>query len=169
MPFPPYQMRIFCLQPLHLAQRRSWLLWLLLYSNSTSRNPQELMVYQLKCWSILLAKLFNLSIRGRCPNSWIVARIVPILKADEMTSPANYRPISTLPIVCKVMERHIACIIMDHLEDVAPISSNQWGFMPGCSTLALLSITNTCLPALDMGYEVCTIFFDVRKAFDSVA
>jgi hypothetical protein len=58
---------------------------------------------------------------------------------------------------------------MDHLEEVAPISSNQWGFMPGRSTTsALLSITNTCLQALDMGYEECTIFFDIRKAFDSV-
>ena len=34
--------------------------------------------------------------------------------------------------------------------------------------LQLCSITNTCLQTLDMGYEVCTIFFDVRKAFDSV-
>ena len=53
--FPPCQIRIFCLQPLHLVQRRSRLLrsmWLWLYSNSTSRNPRELMVYQLKCWSI---------------------------------------------------------------------------------------------------------------------
>ena len=117
-----------------------------------------------------LTKLFNLSIRsGCCPNSWKVARIIPIRKADEMTSPANYRPISILPIVSKVLERHIACIIMDHLEEVAPISSNQCGFMPGYSiTSALLSITNTCLQALDMGYEVCTIFFDIHKAFDSV-
>ena len=98
-----------------------------------------------------------------------MARIVPIPKADEMTSPANYRPISILPIVSKVLERHIASIIMDHLEEVAPISSNQWGFMPGRSTTsALLSITNTCLQALDMGHEVCTIFFDIRKAFNSV-
>ena len=60
---------------------------------------------------------------------------------------------------------------MDHLEEVAPISSNQWGFIPGRSTIsALLSTTNTCLQALDMGYKVhvCTIFFDIRKAFDSV-
>ena len=32
----------------------------------------------------------------------------------------------------------------------------------------MLSITNPCVQALDMGYEVCTTFFDIRKAFDSV-
>ena len=64
---------------------------------------------------------------------------------------------------------HIACIVMDHLEEVAPISSNQWGFMPGRSaTSGLLSITNNCLQVLDLGYEVCMIFFYIRKAFDSV-
>ena len=89
-----------------------------------------------------------------------------------MSYPANYRPNSILPIVSKVLEQHISNIIMDHLEEVAPISSNQWGFMPGRSTTsALLSITNSCLRALDMGHgghDVCTIFFDIRKAFDSM-
>ena len=41
--------------------------------------------------------------------------------------------------------------------------------MPGRSTTsALLSITNDCLQALDMGYDVCAVFIDIRKAFDSV-
>ena len=86
-----------------------------------------------------------------------------------MSSPTNYRPISILPILSKVLERHISGQIMSHLESVSPTSSNQWGFLPGRSTTsALLSITNDCLQALDRGYEVCTIFFDIRKAFDSV-
>ena len=114
-----------------------------------------------------LTKLFNLNITtGCCPDGWKVARIVPIPKASEMSSPANYRPISILPIVSKILERHISSIIMDHLELAAPISSSQWGFMPGRSTISAL--LSSCLQALDMGYDVCTIFFDIRKAFDSV-
>ena len=86
-----------------------------------------------------------------------------------MSSPTNYRPISILPILSKVLERHISGQIMNHLESVSPISSNQWGSLPGRSTTsALLSITNDCLQALDRGYEVFTIVFDIRKAFDSV-
>ena len=117
-----------------------------------------------------LTKLFNLSITTGCfPEDWKIARIVPISKADNRSSPANYRPISILPIISKVLEGHISSLIMNHLESVAPISSNQWGFMLGRSTTsALLSITNDCLQALDMGYDVCAVFFDIRKAFDSV-
>ena len=84
----------------------------------------------------------------------------------------SYRPISILPIVSKVLERHVSNNIIDHLEEVAPIAPNQWGFMPGRSTTsALLSITNiySCLQAMDMGHDVCAIFFDIRKAFDSVS
>ena len=117
-----------------------------------------------------LTKLINLSITTGCfPEDWKIARIVPIPKADNRSSPANYRPISILPIISKVLEGHISSRIMNHLESVAPISSNQWGFMPGRSTTsAILSITNDCLQALDMGYDVCAVFFDIRKAFDSV-
>ena len=39
-------------------------------------------------------------------------KVVPIAKADEMSSPANYRLISILPIVSKVLECHISNIIM---------------------------------------------------------
>ena len=95
-----------------------------------------------------LMKLFNLSIITGCPDDWKIARIVPIPKASDilcLLHPIIYRLISILPIVSKVLERHTSSIIMD---EVAPISTNQWGFMPGRSTtsaLDLLSITNTCL------------------------
>ena len=72
-----------------------------------------------------LTKLFNLSITTGCfPEDWKIVRIVPIPKVDNRSSPANYRPISILPIISKVLEGHISSLIMNHLESVAPISSN---------------------------------------------
>ena len=45
----------------------------------------------------------------------------------------------------------------------------QWGFLPGRSTTsALLSVTHNWLQQLDLGFDVCTVYFDLRKAFDSV-
>ena len=43
-----------------------------------------------------LTKLFNLSIIAGCPDNWKIARIVPIPKADDMSSPTNFRTISIL-------------------------------------------------------------------------
>ena len=56
-----------------------------------------------------------------------------------------------------------------HFEVHSPISIHQWGFQPKKSTTAaLLNVYNDWSAALDKGKEVCAIFFDLKKAFDSV-
>ena len=50
-----------------------------------------------------------------------------------------------------------------------PLALQQWGFRSGRSTVsALLDVTHKWLQSMDMGKEVCAVFFDLRKAFDSV-
>ena len=98
-----------------------------------------------------------------------MARVVPIPKSTDMSVPSNYRPISILPIISKVLEHVVYQYIFQHLCLTWPISSKQWGFLPGRSTTsALLSVTHNWLQQLDLGYDVCTMYFDLRKAFDSV-
>ena len=118
-----------------------------------------------------LTKLFNLSLTtGKFPSEWKMARVVPIPKTDNSsTSVTAYRPISILPIVSKVLERHVKNILDDHLAENHPISSHQWGFMHHrSSTSALIAVLHDWFNALDSGKEVCVVFFDVQKAFDSV-
>ena len=117
-----------------------------------------------------LTTLFNLSIStGIFPTEWKIARIVPVPKCADKELPSSYRPISVLLFISKVMERHVKNLIEDHLQLNAPISPRQWGFMTSRSTTsALIRVVNDWSQALDKGYEVCVIFFDVRKAFDSV-
>lgn len=51
-----------------------------------------------------------------------------------------------------------------------PISERQWGFLPGRSaSSALLSVTHDWFNQLENGQKVCYIFFDLKKAFDSVS
>ena len=114
-------------------------------------------------------ELFNLSITtGVFPSEWKTGRIVPIPKGNNQSLPSGFRPISILPIVSKLLERHVKCIIEKHLLENTPISSRQWGFMMSRSTVsALINVIDVWNSALDQGYEVCAIF-DVRKAFDTV-
>lgn len=58
-----------------------------------------------------------------------------------------------------------------HSSEIAPArpKCNQWGFCPGKSTTtALLSLFHGVFQLLDWGSDVCLVFFDIRKAFDSV-
>ena len=65
--------------------------------------------------------------------------------------------------------KDILALVQEHLLVTTPISDTQWIFMPNRSTTsALIKVVNDWMHALDEGYEICVIFFDVRKAFDSV-
>ena len=61
-----------------------------------------------------LTCLFNLSItKGQLPRLWKTASVVPIPKSsNNKHSPSGYRPISLLPIVSKLLEKHIFLTIL---------------------------------------------------------
>ena len=51
-----------------------------------------------------LTYIINLSITtGIFPNAWKIAKVTPIFKEDAKTDPNNYRPISVLPVVSKLI------------------------------------------------------------------
>ena len=118
-----------------------------------------------------LLHIFNLSIQsGILPSNWKHSHIVPIPNSKTpSSSPSDYRPISLLPIISKVLERHIYNFLFDFCTHQHLISNSQFGFRPGFSTLsALLSVTYKWFSLLDSHNSVCAVFFDLRKAFDSV-
>ena len=114
--------------------------------------------------------LFNMSIAsGTVPSGWKTSAVVPIPKGSDSTNVSNYRPISLLSILSKLLERHIHGLMYKHLLLYHPIAIQQWGFQPCKSTVsALVDVTHQWSRHLDNGAEVCVVFFDLKKAFDSV-
>ena len=64
------------------------------------------------------------------------------------------------------MESHVKNLIDEYLAEMYPISNYQWGFMHHRSST--FAVIHDRLNALKSGFEVCVVFFDVKKAFDSV-
>jgi len=118
----------------------------------------------------VLTRLYNMSIEhGIFPEKWKLSSVVPIPKDGDRTNPSNYRPISLLSIVSKMLECHVHYLITEHLSSNHPLANTQWGFQSGKSTAtALLTTMYNWLKELEAGKEVCSVFFDIRKAFDSV-
>ena len=59
--------------------------------------------------------------------------------------------------------------LLDHLTQCSPIPAQQWGFSRGKSaTGALVAATDQWHQWLDSGTDICAVFLDYRKAFDSV-
>ena len=117
-----------------------------------------------------LCDLFNYSLSsGQFPEAWKQANITPIHKKEDPSDPSNYRPISLLSAVGKVLEKLVHKHVFNFCRDNALISSLQSGFVPGDSTVnQLVDIYNTFCKALDEGKEVRAVFCDVSKAFDRV-
>ena len=94
---------------------------------------------------------FNKSIStGRIPGAWKVSSVVPVPKGSDSTSVSNYRPISLLSVVSKLLERHMHYFIFHHIETFFPIASHQWGFQPRKSAVsALIDVVHHWSLALD--------------------
>ena len=117
-----------------------------------------------------VTQLFNISVRlGEIPEEWKTARVTPIPKSRDHSTPENYCPISLLSVLSKLLEMHIRNLLIVHLEEYYPLSVHQWGFTQGKSTTgALLDATDQWHRQLDLGLDICCVFFDYSKAFDSV-
>ena len=69
----------------------------------------------------------------------------------------------------KLLERHLHLLLVDYLNKTCPLSNKQWEFQHGKSTTtALLYVIDQWFQLLERGQEVCAVFFDLRKAFDTV-
>lgn len=117
-----------------------------------------------------LTYLINLSIRmGTFPQSWKRAIITPIFKSGAKDQACNYRPISILPALSKILEKIVTEQLIDHLESNGLINNKQFGFRPGYSTeMANCYLTENIKRSLDRGNVVGAVFIDLKKAFDTV-
>ena len=116
-----------------------------------------------------LCRLFNLSLSlAVFPDRWKLADLTPIFKKDDFTLVNNYRPISLLCTLSKVLER---CVV-DHCHGhiVPQLYHMQHGFLKGRSTITqLLAVYQEIVEALAKGKETDVIYLDFSKAFDKVS
>jgi len=115
-----------------------------------------------------LAHIFNLSLTsGVFPNKLKQARVVPIFKSGDQLDCDNYRPISLLSSISKVLEKIVAEKLISHLFENDLLYSFQYGFLPKRSTEHnLMQILNFVTKALNDGNFCIGVFLDLRKAFD---
>ena len=115
-----------------------------------------------------LCALFNHSLEfSRLPTERKSADVTPIHKKDQKEPVENYRPISLLPIISKVMERCVCNRLYDHVKLL--INKVQHGFLRNRSCVTqLLSVLHTIGQHLDKNTQTDVLYLDFAKAFDSV-
>ena len=117
-----------------------------------------------------LTWLINMSLNKMVfADEWKLANVLPLYKKNDNSSVNNYRPISLISCVSKVMERVVFKYTFNYIRDQGLLSSFQSGFTPGDSTTnQLLHVYHLLCEALDHKKEVRLVFCDISKAFDRV-
>jgi hypothetical protein len=117
-----------------------------------------------------LAHICNLSLSGSTfPDEWKKAKVTPIFKSGDKTDVGNFRPISVLPIVSKIIERAVYDQLYLYLTHEGLLSNAQSGFRANHSTsTTLLDAQDFVLKNMDDGFVTGVLFIDLKKAFDTV-
>ena len=117
-----------------------------------------------------LEHVLNLSIiNGQVPDKMKIAKVVPIYKKGDPLNVANYRPISLLSSISKILEKIIYDRTITFVRNCNLLSDSQFGFRQKHSTThAILNFVNHIATAIDNHLHTLGIFLDLSKAFDTI-
>ena len=103
------------------------------------------------------------------PTKWKEAKVTPLHKSGPHEDVNNYRLISILPILSKVLEKHVHDSLSEFLQEFSLLHKTQSGFRTqhSCET-ALINMTDSWLNAMDKGKIIGVVLVDFKKAFDLV-
>jgi len=108
---------------------------------------------------------------GKFPSGYKRVQVLPMLKKTGLnsSSPANYRPISNLATVFKVIKRLVLTRMRPHLLDSTNVSEFQSAYRIGHSTdSTLLEVLDGVYTAADNKEVTVLIGLDLSAAFDTV-
>ena len=106
---------------------------------------------------------------GVFPSQLKIAKVIPIFKKDDNKIFNNYRPISLLPVLSKVVEKVICSQINNFFITNNLFYDSQYGFRPGHSTeYAAIEITDRIIAAMDNNNIPLNVYLDLSKAFDTL-
>ena len=120
--------------------------------------------------SQVLSNLFKESFsQGTFPDHMKVDLVTPVYKGKPKLEVCNYRPISILPILNKVLEKLMLSRLTGFLEKSKIIYEHQFRFQKNKSTtFAVFYIFTEIVNSQEKGDLACSVFLDFAKAFDTV-
>ena len=117
-----------------------------------------------------LTYVCNLSLNeGIFPDILKIATVIPLYKKDDPVFFNNYRPVSLLCSLSKVLEKLMYNRVISFLDDNNILFKYQFGFRKSHSTyLALTILMDKLIKSIENGDHVVGVYLDFSKAFDTV-
>lgn len=119
----------------------------------------------------ILTHICQLSLStGVFPKAFKKAIVFPVFKNGDRHDVSNYRPISVLTAMSKILEKVINSRLVKFLNTNNILSNNQFGFREGKSTEdAVIALVDDIVVCLEKKEKCLGLFLDLSKAFDTVS
>lgn len=134
--------------------------------------PTSLVNVLLPSLAAIIAEIVNKSLStGTFPSMLKSALVKPLLKKQTLDCEIfkNYRPVSNLSFLSKVIEKVVARRLLDHMKENDLLDEFQSAYRAAHSTeTALLRVHNDIMRSVDTGMGVLLILLDLSAAFDTV-
>jgi hypothetical protein len=119
-----------------------------------------------------IVQIINTSINNaEVPSDFKCALIRPLLKKSNLDKDIlkNYRPISNLPFLSKILEKVVCAQLVKHMNKNCFYEKYQSAYRQNHSTeTTLIKVHNDILKSLDAGQSVALVMLDLSAAFDTI-
>ena len=117
-----------------------------------------------------LSFIFNQSMQsGKFPDSMKLAEVILLYKSKEHYLECNYRPISLLTTISKILEKIMYKRVYDFLVENCQLYENQFGFHSNHSCEHAIGQTvRTLLKNMENKKNSVCVLLDLSKAFDTI-
>ena len=117
-----------------------------------------------------LCMIFNKSLEeGVFPACMKMADVIPLFKSKDRTNKANYRPISLLMTISKVLEKIMYKRTYNFMDHNGLIYRSQYGFRNNHSCeLAASELLGEIVKGKDTKKHTLVVYLDLSKAFDTL-
>ena len=133
--------------------------------------PTTLLKELLHIWIPSITHIVNLSLdRGEFSEHWKCAIVRPLLKKKGLElNLKNYRPVSNLKFISKVVEKAVLVQFLDHCQhfDLLPDYQSAYRKDASCET-AVLKLCNEILWSMEKQEILACVLLDLSAAFDTV-
>lgn len=143
-------------------------------NNKKSAGPDRISNFLIKKLSqpiiMTLTRIFQACLLLRYfPTAWKIAKIIPLFKKGDKKDPANYRPISLVDCLGKILERIILKFLLPEINTLKILPPYQTGFRADHSCVdAAAVLRDMGTHAHSMNKTMAVLLLDIKKAFDSV-
>ena len=139
-------------------------------SSGLDELTQAQMILGADILAIPLTRIINTSItEAKFPDMWKEGVVTPVLKKGSPKDKMNYRPVTCLSVLSKVLEKVVCLQITKYMESHNLLPSNQHGFRAGRSTMsALTAIQQEWANNTTQGLISGILLWDLSAAFDTL-